>query len=375
MHQSISPPPSKRPRTCEPSNAPTTASRSLSTSITADPNSFRVFSWNINGITPFLQNPITSYFHAPESPHHRNENTRPASLRGFLQRHNWPAVLFLQEVKISRTDTKTQDAVKAAVNTRIVSERGAGSDAKEAPQYEVYFTLPNDRHNARGLRNSGKVYGVCSIIRSDMSTSHSVRHRTVNWDREGRVSVLELCAPNNCKLALFNVYAVNGTDNPYRDPQTGTVIGTRHDRKLIFHELLMEECMQMESLGWKVLLGGDFNVAPDERDGFPKLRTWPPQHVANREDFLNRFLEEGKGLGAVDVWRMMHGEDRRYTYFPRSREWASSCDRVDYFVAGRSVWNGGMVRGCGILDSEVERGPSDHVPFWVDIGFGTGNKD
>lgn len=184
------------------------------------------------------------------------------------------------------------------------------------------------------------------------------------------MSVIELDSPS-LKLALYNIYAVNGTDNPYRDPTTGAVLGTRHDRKLAFHRLLMEECQIMEADGREVLLAGDFNVAPDARDGFPKLRTFPQQHVVNRNDFLVRFLgkeaELKHGLDGLDTWRQMHGDERRYTYFPRNRKWGSSCDRVDYIIAGRGFWEKELVKACGILDSEEERGPSDHVPIWADI--------
>jgi hypothetical protein len=82
------------------------------------------------------------------------------------------------------------------------------------------------------------------------------------------------------------------------------------------------------------------NVALDARDGYPKLRTLPQQHVANRADFHDKLLEGGddaetEGLKGVDVWRKMHGVEWRYTYFSRGREWGTSCDRVDYFIANR----------------------------------------
>lgn len=330
----------------------------------------RVFSWNINGIAPFLQKPITTFFQPSRSVKAPDSKAviPPASLRGFLQRHGWPAVLFLQETKIASADTKTQDAVESAVNMRLPEET---SSAARGPMYETHFTLPNDPHNARGLRGSGKVYGVCSIIRSDLFSTYKAHVRTVDWDREGRVSVVEFQSTNK-KLALFNIYAVNGTNNPYRDPSTGAVRGTRHDRKLEFHRLLMEECLKLEDEGWDILLAGDMNVAPDTRDGYPRLRTFPQQHVLNRADFKSKFLGEkkqtsGRVFDGVDIWRVTHGNERRYTYYPRSREWGSSCDRVDYVIVGKRTWEDGLVTVCGILDSEAERGPSDHVPIWVDI--------
>jgi exonuclease III len=323
----------------------------------------RIFSWNINGIAPFLQKPITSFFKTSPRAVEPKDTVPSASLRGFLHRHYWPAMLFLQEVKIFHTDNKTQDAVRTAINTE-------SSPSDSGPKYDAHFTLPTDVQNARGPRGSGKVYGVCSILRRDLYPTSTVNVRTVDWDNEGRVSVDELTSGKE-KLAVFNIYAVNGTDNPYRDPATGRVKGTRHDRKRRFHAELSQECRKLEGQGWDVLIGGDVNIAPDARDGWPNLRVFPQAHVLNRADFHERFLDSGKevGLGGVDVWREMHEGERRYTYYPRSREWGTSCDRVDFFVLGRKAWDKGLITGCGILDSEAERGPSDHVPIWVDVSF------
>ncbi|KAJ4312421.1 hypothetical protein N0V94_007441, partial [Neodidymelliopsis sp. IMI 364377] len=292
-------------------------------------------------------------------------------LRQFLRRHHWPALVLLQEVKISSKDTKTQDAVRAAVNAG--PDKGIGKERTEEPTYDAHFTLPTDPHNARGPGGSGKLYGVCSLLRRDLHSSYTITVRTVPWDTEGRVSIIEFTSVNS-KLAVFNIYAVNGTENPYRSPTTGAVQGSRHDRKRAFHALLAEEASSLEEKGWEVVLGGDMNVALDERDGYPNLRCAPVAHVLSREDFHERILRK-EGFRGVDVWRELHSEERRYTYFPRGRKWGSSCDRVDYFVAGSGVWKRGGVGGCGMLDSEEGRGPSDHVPIWVDVEFPSGKEE
>ncbi len=379
MSRDISPPPAKRRKT-DARDATYLQSTPVSVSAAPAPTSncmLRIFSWNVNGIAPFLQKSITSFFQTtPPKGKSRavKDVVPPASLRGFLQRHSWPAILFLQEVKIAAQDRKTQDAVRAAVNFKLSCESSPGTSGL---QYEAHFTLPTDLHNARGPRGSGKVYGVCSILRSDLRNKYKVNVREVDWDKEGRISVVELEAASE-KLALFNIYAVNGTDSPYRNPVNGAIQGTRHDRKLEVHRLLMQECTALEEAGWLVLLAGDMNVALDFGDGHPKLRTFPQQHILNREDFHAKILEGkngvSKGLNGVDVFRRMHGDERRYTYFPPCREWGTSCDRVDYFVAGERAWNEGIVKACGMMDSELERGPSDHVPIWADIQLG-GNEE
>lgn len=325
----------------------------------ASDSSVRIYSWNINGISPFLQKSITSFFSPSKSrpnprgapsPSRSNTEGDHASLRAFLRRHHWPHILCLQEVKIAFTDTAIQNAVKRAVN-----------DSQVGPKYDAFFTLPTDNFNARGW--GGKVYGVCTIIRRDFYNTYVERVRDVEWDKEGRVSIVELAS----KVEIWNVYAVNGTDNQWRDPRSGVVIGTRHNKKLLVHKYLMEDAKKAEACGKSVVIIGDMNVAPARIDGFPNLRTFPDQHVLNRKDFNEKFFKDPDGLQAVDVWRALKDDEKRYTYFPRGRPWGSSCDRVDLIIASKRLVDAGDVVDTEIFDSEEERGPSDHVPLAVEL--------
>lgn len=319
--------------------------------------SFSIISWNVNGIGPLLQKPLSF------------DGTARCPLRVFLKRHQWPALLCLQEVKIASKDFATQRAVHNAAN--------AGR-APDEPEYRVFFSLPRDKYNATGF--GGKVHGVATLVRNDVFT-HGIdatledgigpsakanMTEAVSWDMEGRVLITLLVDhATGRKLAVINGYWVNGTENAYRDPLTGKISGTRHDHKLRFHQHMLEECRRLEKEGYQVILVGDMNIAPARIDGHPNLRTSPVQHVQNRADFTTKFLGDW-GWG-VDVFRALHGSKRKYTYHSRRGEWGASCDRVDLIVAGKSLMNCDAVIGCDIEDSPEERGHSDHVPLWVRI--------
>lgn len=346
MDREVSPPASKRRKLCS------AVPRNQIRSPTDKPQSVRIFAWNINGITPFLQQTITNYFTG--SPLSSSSVSQQPSLRAFLRQHRWPHLLLLQEVKINRNDKATQKGVTIAVN------KCCGSD-DDGPNYIVHFTLPQDAFNARGF--GGKIYGVATIIRSDFFDYSVKAIRDVDWDIEGRIHIIEL----EQNIAVFNVYAVNGTSNTYRSSSTGAVMGTRHDRKLEFHKLLLEECKSMEAQGWGLILGGDFNVARGPLDGWPGLRTFPEQHNKNRQDFNEKFFENEDGLQGIDVWRELKGAERRYTYFPRGTTWGSTCDRVDLFMSSGRLFRAGDILDTGVLDNAHDRGPSDHVPLWVEM--------
>ena len=360
MHEPISPPRSKRRR-----------SDASDSDIKQDPpfkqSNLQIYSWNVNGIAPFIQPSITSFFKSKsDSP--EPEQTVQASLRGFLRRHDWPTILLLQEVKINPDDTATIGAVKRAV-------RKQPDDGADETDYEAYLCLPSDKYNARGFGR--KVYGVCTIVRKDWADTRVEKIRPVSWDAEGRFLVIETkTSEGTPKLAIINVYAVNGTDNPYKDSLTGEVIGTRHDRKLQVHALLQKECRGLEADGFEVIVAGDLNIARHRIDGFPNLRIFPHQHCINRADFEEKFLSQEpsveqsssmRGLGMIDSFRHLHPNREGYTFYPRTRTFGASCDRVDLILCSRTL-ESNLVE-ASMLETPGERGPSDHVPLYANFNL------
>jgi len=335
-----------------------------------------LYSWNINGISPFVQRTITSFF-KPGASGPGHDAVPPASLRDFLSHHDFPTLLFLQEVKINPDDQATRRGVEQAVKRK-------SDEPLENPEYTVHLSLPKDRFNATGFGR--KVYGVCSIVHADFAQVFVERMREVDWDLEGRFSVIETRAYGDVpKLAFFNVYLVNGTDNAYKDSSTGEVVGTRHDRKLEVHRQLEAECRALAAEGFEIIIAGDCNIARSRLDGHPNLRTFPHQHVLNREDFSRRFLgaetraerphhEPGDdttqpgGLGMVDLYRALHPDKREYSYHPRGRPFGSSCDRVDMILCTKMA--AASCIEARILATPCDRGPSDHVPIYAAFDFG-----
>lgn len=363
----LSPPPLKRRRISGPSSERTPPPLpsspppllDLGLRSTALADSFYIYSWNINGIGPFLPPstlPITSFL-KPATGSKVSSKLSPTgpSLRANLKRWKWPHILCLQEVKIAPTDTKTQASVRRVVNTPLDSNEENDSNRH---LYDAHFCLPHDRHNATGF--GGKVYGVCTLIRRDIPEPVT---NTVEWDLEGRVLLVEI---PTWRVMVVNVYAVNGTTNDYRDPATGKVVGDRHDRKRIFHSLLRDEVRRYEDKGWDVVVAGDINISRSHIDSFPQLRMGE-EHVKNRADFEDKFI---KDLDMLDTFRLVHGQQRNFTYRPRNKPWGAGGDRVDMMLVTKRLGAQGRVREAGILDSEEERGPSDHVPLFVGLHIG-----
>lgn len=444
---SLSPPPLKRRRISPPQLPPQSLSQSSSSPppridaskervclAPPDLQRLRILSWNINGIDAFLptrsrdQKAITSFFptgrtsktSSRDHKTHSDETATVPSLRRCLRRWHYPHIVCLQEVKIARSDRKTQDAVREIVNPTLRSNHSenqlsddeqSGCEAPEyaveggdgsGPGYDVYFSLSRDKHNARGLRGNGKVYGVCTLVRQDIVCvlqtgtatpeqqlqEQEATTKEVDWDLEGRVLVTLLAysrqnsitIPSRRKsLAVFNVYAVNGTTNPHRDSSTGTIIGDRHAQKRRFHTLLASTIKDYQEQGYQVVIAGDLNVSRTPLDSYPSLRLGT-EHVRNRADFEEKFMEQG--LGMVDSFRHIHGLEKRYSYRPPSRPWGAGMDRVDLILCSNTMgssegldgsagsWKEWRLIDADILDAVEERGPSDHVPLFVDVSSG-----
>lgn len=383
---SISPPPiiRKRKRSTEEEQTAVKQIRNPAVACNASmiplsANTTRIFAWNINGIASFLQTSIVGFFKKTDRSSPGGDSVVKHSLRSFLKRNHWPQVVNLQEVKINPSDQATIRAVKTAVN------RDRNDLDDDSPEYDVRFCLPSDKFNARGFGR--KVYGVATLLRKDFLEQEVTKCRAVTWDCEGRVLVTE----TRSKLAIFNIYAVNGTDNPYKDPKTGQVVGTRHDRKLAFHILLLEECRKLENAGWQVVLTGDMNISPQPIDGYPKIRTHPEQHVRNRADYNNKFLNDhnNDGLMAIDTFRYLHPDAKKYTWVSTNVPFLESCDRVDHILVSRSITvqshaaaiseerpieaeTGTPTTKFSLLEADIlmtpeDRGPSDHCPLYVTL--------
>ena len=118
--------------------------------------------------------------------------------------------------------------------------------------------------------------------------------------------------------------------------------------------------------GDPLVVGGDFNVAPDDTDVWDPRACHGGTHVSppEREAFARLC-----GWGLVDVYRRHHPETGRYTWWDyRAGNFHKNMGmRIDHLLltaplAERAVWSE--------IDREARKGkpiPSDHAPLVVDI--------
>ena len=243
----------------------------------------------------------------------------------IVERLGAPDVLCLQEARIREQDRALLDVL---------------------PGYACHGSLPRDPKNVsfRG----GRMYGVVTYVKRALGAS---RAEVPDWDREGRIVITHLE-----DLAIGNVYAVNGTDKSYFDPDLGTRNGNRHAFKRRFQAQVLTRAAELRREGLDVVMTGDWNVSRTKQDITPRLRTEEP-HATSRAQ-----LEEHLAAsGMIDVWRARNPDALGYTWFnPRSRRLDAA--RVDYMLVSEELLP--CVEEAALLEHQ---GISDHTPITLRI--------
>lgn len=346
--------PQKRARTSAPSQIET----------------LRIVSWNIENPAPYLHaarstevstsnrsishyfspSPSTSSKSTSRQKPKKQENVLAPSLRGILKEHDWPDLFCLQEVRTLAKDKAGIRALKSAGNAEPASvvrqgkkanledsgdtSSSSASDSDTSipsahvktesvagdggPSYTAHLSL------CQAKTGSGR-FGVAVYISSRISGCTQYTAREVDWDAEGRIVIVHF---PSLRLAVISVYALNGSEYPWRDPITGREEGTRSERKRNFNRLLAEEVKRMqaqypnpttrkpdveggddEKKSLDVVMVGDWNVSREARDCFPRLRTEEP-HAYARKLFNEEFMPS---LRVMDAFRELHGDKRSYS--------------------------------------------------------------
>ena len=154
-------------------------------------------------------------------------------------------------------------------------------------------------------------------------------------------------------VLIASLYAPNGNPQP----------GPKFDYKLAWLARLAAHAAELYAAGVPVVLAGDYNVVPTERDIYP-TKSWAKDALVQPESraALRRILEPGW----VDAVRRLHPDAPMYTYWDYKRNrWARDAGlRLDLLLlsaeAEQRLADAGVDR-----DIRGEQGASDHAPAWV----------
>jgi exodeoxyribonuclease-3 len=149
------------------------------------------------------------------------------------------------------------------------------------------------------------------------------------------------------------IYLPNGNPQP----------GPKFDYKLAWFKRLNAHARKLYLSGAPVILAGDFNVVPTDRDIYP-TRSWDNDALLQPESraAFRRLLKQGW----TDAIRELHPDETIYTFWDYMRNrWPRNAGlRIDHLLLSPSL-------AKRLVDSGVDthvRGwpePSDHAPVWA----------
>ena len=156
-------------------------------------------------------------------------------------------------------------------------------------------------------------------------------------------------------IQVVSIYAPNGRalDTPF------------YAGKLAWFDRLSRWLEETQDPADDLLIGGDFNVAPDDLDVYDPLAYIGATHVSPAE---RAALARLRDWGLVDVVRPFHPEAGFFTWWDyRAGMFHKNLGmRIDHLYATRSV----ATRAAGAeRDRDARKGklPSDHAPLYVDL--------
>ena len=119
------------------------------------------------------------------------------------------------------------------------------------------------------------------------------------------------------------------------------------------------------SPGDAVLVAGDFNIAPDDRDVWDPAEVSGATHVTEPERAALAAIED---WGLVDAFRLLYDEDQLYSWWDyRAGNFHKHKGmRIDLLLVSKPVAD-----RCryALIDRNARKGrqPSDHAPVFVDL--------
>jgi exodeoxyribonuclease-3 len=258
------------------------------------------------------------------------------SLKARLEKVTWwlerarPDVLLMQETKLTDDDVP-----------REVFERAG---------YEV-------AHHGEGRWNGVAVASRVGIDDVVVNFGEPLRPpRTPDVSDDEPLAEARMIAASCGGVRVVAVYAPNGRvlDSPF------------YRAKLTWYERLARWLAEAADPAGALVMGGDFNVAPEDADVWDPAACHGGTHVSGPERAAFARL---CGWGLVDAYRLRHHEPGRFTWWDyRAGNFHKNFGmRIDHLLVTRPV--AARVVAAEI-DREARKGkptPSDHTPLVIDL--------
>jgi exodeoxyribonuclease-3 len=191
--------------------------------------------------------------------------------------------------------------------------------------------------------------GVAILARSE---PHRTREVLPGNSKDSQSRYLEAAISG---ILVASIYSPNGNPQP----------GPKFDYKLAWMKRLIAHARTLHALVAPVVLAGDFNVVPTDRDIY-RVRSWKKDALL--QPAPRALFRELLGQGWVDAVHARHGDAAMYSYWDYKRDcWPRDAGlRIDFLLLN-------PVAAARLVDAGVDKavrgeaGASDHAPVWVTL--------
>jgi exodeoxyribonuclease III len=161
-------------------------------------------------------------------------------------------------------------------------------------------------------------------------------------------------------VIVTSLYAPNGNPQP----------GPKFTYKLAWLQRLAAHAADLYAAGVPVVLAGDYNVVPTDRDIYP-TKSWDKDALVRPES--RAAFERILAQGWVDAIRSTHPDAPMYTYWDYKRNrWPRDAGlRIDHLLLSSETAK--RLEDAGVdRDVRGDDGASDHAPAWIVLGEASG---
>src|SRR5215470_7378556 len=156
-------------------------------------------------------------------------------------------------------------------------------------------------------------------------------------------------------VLVASLYAPNGNPQP----------GPKFAYKLAWLQRLAAHTADLYATGAPVVLAGDYNVVPTDRDIYP-TKSWGKDALLQPESraAYARILAQGW----ADAIRVLHPDEPLYTFWDYKRQrWEHNAGlRLDHLLLSPSLVD--RLHAAGVDGSlRGKEGASDHAPVWIEL--------
>jgi exodeoxyribonuclease-3 len=258
------------------------------------------------------------------------------SLKARLEKVAWwlerarPDVLLMQETKLADADVPRAELAKLGYT---LAHHGEG------------------RWNGVAIASRGPIESIVTNFGEPFRPA-----RTTEAGDDEPFAEARMIAGTCAGVRVVAVYAPNGRE-----------VGSRfYDAKLAWYERLARWLKESASPDEPLVLGGDFNVAPEDKDVWDPAACHGGTHVSPAE---RAAFDRLRAWGLVDAYRIHHAEGDRFTWWDyRAGAFHQNLGmRIDHVLVTAPLAKRVV---ASEIDREARKGkpvPSDHAPLAVDL--------